>query len=555
MKFKKYASKKVVAIVMATMVTFGSLFGQSMYIKHLKTELNQSKAKIERMYDKSSTQLDLATLRAELNKQCTYKILNGKVNIKHSYEFTRKGMLGVEQNKTLVGTADFYYELSTDLRNSVILSMDDHTITIQVDKPTVDKDVCHRIANTFRRMDNECTQSLLSNRKDAELCTRLWEDTFDEKGYKYVCEYYTYFDANKQLMQNTEQQIQMLFKNLGYSQRINVVINNDTQVSNFEGEDTLKKQYGFIEFENINEFKTWLNNQQVKRNISRLQVHHTYSPAYKHWATDNALRRQNGMKSYHMKTNGWNDIAQHFTIFPDGHIVTGRSLEKTPVGIKGWNSNAICIEIYGDFDNDEMKPAQKEAIIGCYALLAKKFNVPINSTGIRPHCWFTAGGTYLGDYNASRSAKTCPGKKFFGGNTKKAFEQNFYPALRNYQEGNSNIVEPPATNSQPQEQSNTYKYIVKYLQLVLNEQYDANLATDGIYGPETEKAIVCLKQGHKGVHVEWLQKALVNRGHKINVDGDFGPATHKAVMAYQQSRNLVADGLAGVATHKAIIND
>ena len=105
---------------------------------------------------------------------------------------------------------------------------------------------------------------------------------------------------------------------------------------------------------------------------------------------------------------------------------------------KGWNTAAICIEIYGNFDKDEMKAEQKKAVIGCYALLAKKFNIPISAEGIRPHCWFTAGGAYIGDYNKSKSAKTCPGLKFFGGNTKASFEKNFYPAVRNY--GKEEIV-------------------------------------------------------------------------------------------------------------------
>ena len=196
----------------------------------------------------------------------------------------------------------------------------------------------------------------------------------------------------------------------------------------------MKKQYGFIEFENIKEFEEWLNNQKVSRTINKLQVHHMYEPSYDNWESDIALRRQNNIRSYHKNTNGWADIAQHFSIFPDGHIVTGRSLNSTPVGIKGWNTGAVCVEIYGDFDKerDTMNSIQKKAVIACYALLAKKFNVPINSNSIRPHAWFTAGGTYLGDYNKSKSAKSCPGTNFMGyGNTRAAFEK-FYNDIRNY---------------------------------------------------------------------------------------------------------------------------
>lgn len=207
----------------------------------------------------------------------------------------------------------------------------------------------------------------------------------------------------------------------------------------------MKTQYGFTEFENIKEFETWLNKQKVKRKVNRLQVHHMAAPSYDNWKTDNALRRQNNIKSFHINTNGWSDIAQHFSIFPDGHIVTGRSLEKDPAGITGWNTGAICCEIYGNFDKDVMTKEQKEAIIAFYGLLCKKFNLTPSSSTIRYHAWFTASGTYLGTYNKSKSAKTCPGLKFFGGNTIEAFNKNLLPEIKNYISGNKTTTSTSTT--------------------------------------------------------------------------------------------------------------
>ena len=37
--------------------------------------------------------------------------------------------------------------------------------------------------------------------------------------------------------------------------------------------------------------------------------------------------------------------------------------------------------------------------------------------------------TYLGDYIKGQSCKSCPGTNFFGGNTKKAFEENLLPLI------------------------------------------------------------------------------------------------------------------------------
>ena len=200
----------------------------------------------------------------------------------------------------------------------------------------------------------------------------------------------------------------------------------------------MKTGYGFTEFETLNEFKSWLNKQNVTRKVTRLQVHHMWMPDYSCWPKDNPLRRQKNTKDYHINHNTWGNIAQHSSIFPDGHRVTGRSLNSTPIGITGWNTNAICIEIYGNFDKgkDNMTEAQKKAVIGLYGELCKKFKLTPSTYTIRPHCWFTDGGTYLSDYSSSRSAKTCPGTNFMGiGNTKKAFVNKFYPMIKEYMNG------------------------------------------------------------------------------------------------------------------------
>ena len=89
-----------------------------------------------------------------------------------------------------------------------------------------------------------------------------------------------------------------------------------------------------------------------------------------------------------------------------------------------------------------MTKEQRKAVIFVFALLAEKFGIPKTSTYIRPHAWFTSSGTYLGDYIVGKSRKTCPGTNFMGfGNSRKAFENNFYPMLKAYKYGVS-IGEP-----------------------------------------------------------------------------------------------------------------
>jgi putative chitinase len=62
-----------------------------------------------------------------------------------------------------------------------------------------------------------------------------------------------------------------------------------------------------------------------------------------------------------------------------------------------------------------------------------------------------------------------------------------------------------------------------------------------------------LKQGSSGPDVTSLQQKLKDLGFDPNgVDGNFGPGTRGAVIAFQQSKGLQADGIAGPATLAAL---
>ena len=62
-----------------------------------------------------------------------------------------------------------------------------------------------------------------------------------------------------------------------------------------------------------------------------------------------------------------------------------------------------------------------------------------------------------------------------------------------------------------------------------------------------------LRQGPSGPDVTNLQQKLKDLGFDPNgVDGNFGPGTRDAVIAFQQSKGLQADGIAGPATLAAL---
>lgn len=188
-------------------------------------------------------------------------------------------------------------------------------------------------------------------------------------------------------------------------------------------------KYGYTLF-TIDEFEKWLNNLSVARTISIVQQHHTAIPEYKHFNGSNQLDRQKAMRDFHVIHNGWSDIAQQFTTYPDGTIVTGRSMEKTPSGIKGANTGAICIEHFGNFDDDkdDMTKAHAETIVRMTAALCKKFNIPVDTDHIIYHHWYDLGTGKR--TNGTGSVKTCPGTNFFGGNKVEDAQKGFIPLVK-----------------------------------------------------------------------------------------------------------------------------
>ena len=268
----------------------------------------------------------------------------------------------------------------------------------------------------------------------------------------------------------------------------------------------MKTKNGFILLENGKDVKEWLSKQKVTRKITRLQVHNTFLPDYTTWEkTDKKVFsephfcRAQSLDDYGKKTWGYSDghghyTAQNFTVFPDGKIIVSRNLNSKPIGIKGWNDGALCIEIYGNFDKgkDIMNTSQKKAVIYLYGELCKRFKIPVDTTHIRPHCWFTAGGTYLGKYNSSRSAKTCPGTNFWGVGCSPSGFNKFLADIKEYVNGKEVQASPTDDKFKP---------------------YIARVNTDGLNarkGPGIEHDIECVLD--KGVAITVVAEAKAKDG-------------------------------------------
>jgi len=190
----------------------------------------------------------------------------------------------------------------------------------------------------------------------------------------------------------------------------------------------MESRNGFLKMSR-DEFKTYIRETRIARTILCIQQHHTWNPDYSHFNGSNHFERQLAMRNHHVSINGWQDIGQHFTVFPDGTILTGRSLEKTPACIFGNNANSICLEHFGNFDKneDQMTTDQRLTIIKITAWLCEKFNLPVNPFSIVYHHWFDLG---TGERNnGTGNNKSCPGSDFFGGNSVESCLSNFLPLV------------------------------------------------------------------------------------------------------------------------------
>ena len=124
-------------------------------------------------------------------------------------------------------------------------------------------------------------------------------------------------------------------------------------------------------------------------------MHHTWFPAHADWQGEPSVR---AMATYHTRDRGFEDIAQHVTIAPDGLIWTGRDWNKTPASI-GCNMNpgAFMFEAVGNFDigNDELAGAQRDAVIAVIDIVQRRFALPVQAL--------------LFHREVPQTIKTCPG--------------------------------------------------------------------------------------------------------------------------------------------------
>lgn len=218
----KNFGKKAAAIGLSGVVLSGVFLNQQYEINKLEEDLQIQKNITDQKYNYTETILDVTSLKERLNEECNFKVLDGSINIRHTYVYKRDSILGFKSQYKLTGKADFYYTLTVDLSKSTIIRATDKTITIEIPRAKIDDKAYHRVANSFVRIDAECDTNILANKRDAETATRQWEDSFDTKGVEYIQKYMTRENIRNTVDQHTIRQVKLLLEKLGYSQNIEV---------------------------------------------------------------------------------------------------------------------------------------------------------------------------------------------------------------------------------------------------------------------------------------------------------------------------------------------
>lgn len=116
-----------------------------------------------------------------------------------------------------------------------------------------------------------------------------------------------------------------------------------------------------------------------KRHVWRVDLHHSVVPTIAEYEGVSSIE---GIWRNDLERRGWEDIAQHVTIAPDGMIWTGRDWNKTPASIgRRMNLGVFMVEAIGNFDTgrDKLQGAQLDSVLIVIDSVQRRFDLPVQS--------------------------------------------------------------------------------------------------------------------------------------------------------------------------------
>ncbi len=118
------------------------------------------------------------------------------------------------------------------------------------------------------------------------------------------------------------------------------------------------------------------------RRIWRVDMHHTFIPDHARWRVIGSAACCDGMRRHHVIERGFEDIAQHVTIAPDGLIWPGRDWNRTPASVGyGMNGGVFMFEMIGNFDIgcDVFEGRQRAATLAGIDIVQRHFKLPVHA--------------------------------------------------------------------------------------------------------------------------------------------------------------------------------
>jgi len=231
--------------------------------------------------------------------------------------------------------------------------------------------------------------------------------------------------------------------------------------------------------------------------------------------------------------NGWSGAGYHFLVRKDGKVYRLRPEDKVGAHAYGSNNNSLGICFEGNYMEEDMPEAQKEAGKELVAYLKNKYKI----STVQKH--------------KDVCVTSCPGDKFpfdqianETGESKPSKEKGKIAIIQtslNEKYGLNISVDNIYGNE-------TKKALVKGLQTELNKQFGSKLAVDGIFGTNTYNACINVRKGAEGNITYLIQAMLICHSFDIDADGIFGPATESAVREFQKRNGLSQDGIVGKNT-------
>jgi hypothetical protein len=93
--------------------------------------------------------------------------------------------------------------------------------------------------------------------------------------------------------------------------------------------------------------------------IDAVTIHHSAGP--RAYSRERAQALHRAYQSQHIN-QGWGDIGYHFGMDDLGRFYRLRSTKWKGAHVGGWNTGNVGIMVHGNYEHDELHPAQRESI-------------------------------------------------------------------------------------------------------------------------------------------------------------------------------------------------